>query len=108
MIYYDDLYRKELTRRKYIQENRMLPPDEPVKAFRSEYHIPAAGLELALAVRNLSKNVSVWKKRVNDPRYPEAEQTHAKYLALYQEAKTTAANERARIQSLANESYNND
>lgn len=86
----------------------MLPADEPVKEFRKDYHIPAAGIELALAVRNLSKNVSVWKKRVNDPRYPEAEQTHAKYLALHQEAKTAAANERARIQSLANEPYNQD
>lgn len=108
MIKYDELFRKELARRKYIQENRMLPADEPVKQFRKEYHIPTAGLELGQAARNLAKNVSVWKKRINDPRYPDAEQNHAKYLALYEVAKTAVATERARIQSLANESYNND
>ncbi|WP_342086098.1 hypothetical protein [Dyadobacter sp. OTU695] len=108
VLYYDDLYRKQLARRKYIQENRMLPEDEPVKSFRKDYHIPAAGVELGQALGNLSKNVSVWKKRVDDPRYPEAEQKHAMYVALYNEAKTAAAAERARIQSLANDSNNHD
>lgn len=108
VIKYDDLFRKELARRKYIQENRMLPADEPVKMPRKDFEIPKAGVDLALARGSLAKNVSVWKKRINDPRYPEAEQKHAMYVALYQEAKTAAATERARIQSLANESYNND
>jgi hypothetical protein len=108
VLHYDDLYRKQLARKKYIQENRMLPEDEPVKAYRKDYHIPTAGVELGLAKGNLAKNVSVWKKRIDDPRYPEAEQKHAIYVALYLEAKTAAAAERARIQSLANESYNND
>ncbi|MCE6987494.1 hypothetical protein [Dyadobacter sp. CY323] len=104
MLRWDDLYRKELARRKYIQEFRMLPTDEPVKEFRKDYHIPTAGVELGLALRNLSKNVSTWKARVGSERYPEAEQKHAMYVALYQEAKTKAAAERANIQSLANDS----
>lgn len=104
VIKYDELFRQQLVRRKYIQENRMLPADEPVKAPRKDYHIPTSGVELGQALGNLSKNVSVWKKRLNDPRYPEAEQKHAMYVALYQEAKTAAASERARIQILANES----
>lgn len=108
MLKYDDLYRRELARKKYIQENRMLPADEPVKTTRKDYHIPTAGVELGLAKANLAKNVSVWKKRINDPRYPEAEEKHAKYQALYEAAKTAVTTERNRIQMLANDSYNHD
>lgn len=102
VIHWDNEYRKQLARRKYLQENRMLPADDPVKDFRKDYHIPAAGVDLGLAIRNLSKNVSVWKSRINNERYPDAEQKHAMYVALYQEAKNNAAAERAHIQSLAN------
>jgi hypothetical protein len=108
VLHYDDLYRKALVKRKYIQENRMLPTDEPVKSFRKDYTIPQAGVELGLAMRNLSKNVSVWKKRIGDNRYPDAEQKHGMYVALYNEAKTKAAAERANTQRLANESRNNN
>jgi len=108
ILHYDELYRKELAKRKFLQENRMLPDDQPVKEFRKDYHIPTAGVDLGLAIRNLSKNVSVWKARLDNPRYPEAAQKHGMYVALYEEAKTNAAAERARIQSLANESDNDN
>ena len=109
VIHYDDLYRFEMTRRKYLQENRMLPGNEPVKEYRQqEYKVPSSGLELGQALRNLSKNVSVWKKRLTDNRYPDAAQKHAMYLALYQEAKSNADAERARQQSLENDARNND
>jgi hypothetical protein len=65
-------------------------------------------LELGTALRNLSKNVSVWKKRLTDQRYPDADQKHAMYVALYQEAKSNADAERARQQSLANDARNNN
>lgn len=108
MLHYDDLYRKELAKRKYLQENRMLPTDEPVKGFMKDYTIPPAGFELATAMRNLSKNVSVWKVRLDDNRYPNAAQKHGMYCALYNEAKTNAAAERARIQSIANDAHNDN
>lgn len=109
VIEYDDLYRMELTRRKYLQENRMLPSDEPVKQYKQQdYKVPANGLELGTALRNLAKNVSVWKKRLNDQRHPDADQKHAMYVALYQEAKSNADAERARQQSLANDARNDN
>ncbi|WP_254562130.1 hypothetical protein [Dyadobacter diqingensis] len=109
VLHYDDLYRMELARRKYLQENRMLPADEPQREFRKpDYKVPTSGLELGTALRNLSKNVSIWKKRLNDQRYPDADQKHAMYVALYNEAKSNADAERARQQSLANESRNNN
>ena len=108
VLHYDDLYRKALAKRKYIQEYRMLPTDEPIKEFRKDYHIPTAGVDLGLAMRNLSKNVSVWKARIDNPRYPDAEQKHGMYVALYQEAKSNAAAERAKIQSLGNDACNDN
>lgn len=108
VLHFDDLYRKELVRRKYLVEKRMLPPDEPKKDFRQQYRVPTAGLELGTALRNLSKNVSVWKKRLSNARYPDADQKHAMYLALYQEAKHNADAERARLQSLSNDADNDD
>lgn len=101
VLHFDDLYRKELVKRKYLVENRMLPVDEPRKDFRQQYRVPTAGLELGTALRNLAKNVSVWKKRLGDARYPDADQKHAMYVALYQEAKHNADAERARLQSLS-------
>ncbi|WP_149242594.1 hypothetical protein [Dyadobacter sp. 32] len=109
VLHYDDLYRIELTRRKYLQENRMLPSDEPVRDYKKpDFTVPTSGLELGTALRNLSKNVSVWKKRLTDNRYPDADQKHAMYVALYQEAKSNADAERARQQSLANDARNNN
>lgn len=108
VLHWDDAYRKELAVRKYLQEYRMLPTDEPVKAFRKEYHLPVAGVDLGLAIRNLSKNVSVWKKRIGDSRYPEAEQKHAMYVAHYMEARKAAAEERTRMQKIANDHADNE
>lgn len=108
MLYWDEMYRKELVKRKYLQENRMLPADEPIKDGPKDYHIPTAGVELGLALRNLSKNVSVWKARIDNPRYPDAEQKHGMYVALYQEAKNKAAAERARIQTIADDARNDN
>ncbi|GLU54446.1 hypothetical protein Dfri01_39070 [Dyadobacter frigoris] len=108
MLHLDDLYRKELVKRKYLQENRMLPTDEPVKNFQKDYHIPTAGVELGLKLGNLSKNVCIWKKRIGDNRYPDAEQKHGMYQALYTEAKFNVAAERARVQSIGNDARNND
>lgn len=86
----------------------MLPIDEPVKEYHNDYHIPSAGVELGISLGNLSKNVSVWKKRVDDPRYPDAQQKHGMYVALYNEAKNKAAAERARLQSIANDARNDN
>lgn len=109
VLAYDDMYRSELVRRKYLQENRMLPSDEPVKQYKTEeYKIPSSGLELGTALRNLAKNVSVWKKRLSDSRHPDASQKHAMYVALYREAKSNADAERARQQTLSNEARNNN
>jgi hypothetical protein len=108
VLHFDDLYRKELVRRKYLQEHRMLPADEPQAEFRREFKVPAAGLELGTALRNLSKNVSVWKKRLGNDRYPDADQKYAMYVALYNEAKSNADAERARIQQLRNDADHDD
>lgn len=84
----------------------MLPGEEPVKDAYKDYHVPTAGVELGIKLGNLSKNVSVWKKRIGDNRYPDAEQKHGMYEALYREAKFNVAAERTRIQSLANDARN--
>lgn len=102
VIRWDDLYLAELARRKYIQENRMIPPDEPQKEYQHEYKVPEVGMELGIALRNLSKNVSVWKKRVGDARYPDADQKLAMYTALYQEARENVRLERTRLEKLKN------
>jgi hypothetical protein len=94
ILKWDDKYRAELIRRKYLQENRKLPEDAPVKDYRSQYKVPTTGVELGLSLRNLAKNVSVWKKRVGNERYPDADQKHAMYAALYADARTKANTER--------------
>ncbi|MGV3560754.1 hypothetical protein [Larkinella arboricola] len=94
IIHFDDLYRKELQVRKYLQENRSLPLEEPVQRYRQHYEIPKTGVELGLSARNLAKNVSTWKARVGNPKYPDAEAKYAMYQKLYQEAQAAIRAER--------------
>ena len=94
ILKWDDKYRAELIRRKYLQENRKLPDAGPTKEYRNQYKVPTTGVELGLSLRNLAKNVSVWKKRVGNERYPDADQKFAMYQALYADARTKANTER--------------
>ncbi|GAB3911591.1 hypothetical protein GCM10028803_53430 [Larkinella knui] len=96
IIYWDDLYRKELKVRQYLQENRSLPVEEPVQRYRQHYEIPKTGLELGLAARNLAKNVSVWKSRLANPKHPDAAAKYAMYLKLYEEAQADIRAERTK------------
>ncbi|WP_080239065.1 hypothetical protein [Spirosoma rigui] len=98
ILYWDDLYRKALETRKYLQEHEMLPAEEPVKAWHQRYEIPTSGAELAISVRNLAKNVSTWKSRLDNPKYPDAASKHGMYEQLYQEAKSALSAERAASQ----------
>lgn len=99
VLHYDDLYRGALKKRKYLQENEMLPEEQPVKEYRGKIEIPKTGIELADTIRNLAKNVSVWKKRIGDERHPDATEKYAMYSALLKEAKGNAAAERAARES---------
>ena len=108
VLYYDDLYRKALQKRKFLQDNEMLPADEPTAGFRGKIEIPKAGLELADTIRNLAKNVSVWKKRVGETRYPDATERHAMYASLLKEAKANASAARAEHELKKNDDANNE
>ncbi|UHG93313.1 hypothetical protein [Spirosoma oryzicola] len=95
ILHWDDRYRRELERRKFLQEQQMLPIEEPVKVWTDRYQVPTSGVELGLQVRNLAKNVSTWKARVGNPKHPDAEAKHAMYDQLYQEARQAVSRERA-------------
>lgn len=95
IVYWDDLYRKELEKRKYLQEHNRLPIEEPVRDWKDRYEIPVGGAELAITVRNLSKNVSTWKARVGNDRFPDAPSKLAMYEALHKEARAKLSAARA-------------
>lgn len=103
IVHWDDLYRKELQVRKYLQENRSLPVEQPVQRYRQHYEIPKTGLELGLTKANLAKNVSVWKKRIDNPNYPDAVANHGMYLKLYQEAQAAIRAERTQRETHRND-----
>lgn len=96
VLYWDELYRAALQKRKYLEEHEALPEETPAKGFRGKIVIPVSGLELADTIRNLAKNVSVWKKRLGQERYPEAREKYAMYLELLKEARNNATAARAK------------
>lgn len=103
ILEWDDLYRKEVERRKYLQEHQMLPEDEPQRAYRDNYEVPTTGVELGMSLRNLAKNVSVWKKRLNQDKFPDAQAKYEMYQKLYQEARTAVNQQRVSNQIAQND-----